>query len=716
VVATNNPAIVLKEDDKFPNLVRDFRLAINPPQPPKLPEIRWTNDLKEGCRWAEEILRTQGSRDILTVDIESKGISQFAALAAIGFSGRGDKAVSFGERIVRNERFVRVYLRPILEHPNCRFLYHNGKFDVRNLRTKGIKARVDEDTLLLSYVCDERSDEDQVHSLDYLVMNELNWPRYEPPIVRKWKAAVGRLERDGRFKELEKLDVPDELYEYNALDAAGTAQIFPILEARAMADNVYDYYHDYLLPNSNAIIEVELRGANYDIHRAADINESEVLPELDRLREEMRLIVGNGNYNPNSSMQNAELVYDKWHIIHAIDRGEDKERSVDKAVYTEIKEGRFTLGYPVGAEQSSSQESSEAEQRSPDSKAFDGQDNEADGSIGSENRGLLRGILVGHEPSRESIRSETRATAIRWAERLARFKELDKQRSTYIEALIGRAEQSNGRIYTDFKFHSTVTGRSSSSGPNLQNITRAKEGLPNIRSLFVASEGCKILQADYSQAELRTIAYLSGNSNLGNIYRGTASLHKQVAERFYGKEYTHEQYVHAKNMDFGVAYGQGADTFQAKHDIPVKEGREFIEWWFAAFPEVKEWRQATAREVLANGFVQSPFGHKRRFHLVTFENKKAVIREAINFRPQNIAAQLTLYALRILVERELPVILTVHDSIVLDSPKTHIDIHARIVKEVMEQAAIDCLGWTDIPFEVDLQIGDNWGELEEYVA
>jgi DNA polymerase-1 len=258
--------------------------------------------------------------------------------------------------------------------------------------------------------------------------------------------------------------------------------------------------------------------------------------------------------------------------------------------------------------------------------------------------------------------------------------------------------------------------KDSSSEQNSQNITRTKEGLPNIRSLFVASEQCQILQADYSQAELRTIAKLSGNANLGDIYRQGVSLHKQVAERFYGKDYSYEQYVHAKNMDFGVAYGQGADTFQEKHDIPVEEGREFIDWWFKTFPEVRRWRQATAREVLANGYVQSPFGHKRRFYLITPENKGSVIREAINFRPQNIAARLTLYAVRKLVLLGLPVILTVHDSIILDSPKADLDKHAMIVKEVMEAAAVECLQWDDIPFEVDLQIGQNWGELEDYVS
>lgn len=684
IICTNNPAIVLKDDGLFPNLRADFRLAINPPEPGQLPEVNWTDDIHTGREWLRGIRRRLFGTGLvekavtISVDIETLGLRHTAPIVSIGFSFDGTKAIAIGRTVCADTNTMQNYVRPILESDQAHCVWHNGKFDVRNFRDKRINAKVDEDTLLLSYACDERSDEEQVHSLEYLCMNELHWPNYEPDEVRNWKLKVGRLERQGKYDELERIEIPEALYEYNATDAAGTRLLYDLLKDRSISDGVFNYYRDYLLPNANSVIEVELRGANYDIHRAADINENEVLPELYRMREEMRMVLGDGSYNPNSPQQNAELVYDKWNIIHQIDRGEEKERSVDKAVYTEIKEGRFVIALndPPGRRDGSGQ----------------------------------------NKQSREEYRRTVRETATRWANILAPFKELDKQRSTYIEGLIQKAELSDGRIHTSFKFHSTVTGRSSSSGPNLQNVTRAKEGLPNIRALFVASEHCKILQADYSQAELRAIAKLSGNSNLGNIYRQKTSLHKQVAERFYGKDYNYEQYVHAKNMDFGVAYGQSADTFQEKHDIPIEEGREFINWWFKTFPEVRKWRQATAREVVSEGFVQSPFGHKRRFHLITFENKGSVIREAINFRPQNIAAQLTLYAVRKLVERGLPVILTVHDSIVLDSPETLLHSHAMIVKEVMESAAIDCLGWDDIPFEVDLQVGPNWGELEDYAT
>lgn len=693
VIVTNNPAIVLKDDSTFPNLVRDFKLALNPLPAPTMPGVDWTNDIKEARRWVEQIIRLPGRR--FYCDIESRGLAHTASLASFGISASGHKALAFGDRVLRDDDFVERYLRRLLTLEACTYCWHNGKFDVRNLRHKGINARVDDDTLLLSYALDERSDEDQVHSLDYLVMNELNWPRYEPDAVKNWKAKLGRLERDLRYDEIEELETPDELYEYNALDAAGTALLYPILRDRAISDGVWDYYTNFLLRDSNALIDVELRGMHYDINKAADINEQEILPELNRLKEEMRWIIGDGGYNPNSAKQNSELVYDKWHIIHNIDRGEDKERSVDKAVYTEIKEGRFFLGHSDTTESSFLQGTDDDEEISDALyRELIGEDNEP--------REFDRQPM--------GVHSEVRETAIRWADRFADFKQLDKQRSTYIEGLIGRAETSFGKIYADIKLHNTVSGRSSCSRPNLQNITRPKEGLPNIRSLFVASPGCTIVSADYNAAELRAIAELSDDKRMRDIFLSGESLHKRVAERFYGTDYTSEQYVNCKNMNFGVCYGQSARTFQEKHNVPEKEGEEFIKWFFREFPQVKKWRQSIARQVLKDGYIQSPFGHKRRFHLVTHENRGGVIREAINFMPQNIAARLTLWAMSELVELGFPVNMEVHDSIILDVRTTDLAETCRAVEGVMKKAP-SVISW-NMPFTVDIKTGPSWGELE----
>jgi DNA polymerase-1 len=280
-----------------------------------------------------------------------------------------------------------------------------------------------------------------------------------------------------------------------------------------------------------------------------------------------------------------------------------------------------------------------------------------------------------------------------------------------------KASHSGGKLYTDFKLHNTVTGRTSSSNPNLQNITRTKEGLPNIRSLFVAPDGERIISADYSQAELRTIAALSKDIRLSRIYIEGLDLHNIVAERFYGSGYTKEQRVNCKNMNFGVAYLQTADTFQEKHGIPKEEAAKFIKWWWGEFPGVRDWTNAVAELVTTVGEVQSPFGHKRRFHLITKENRNASIREGINFLPQNIAANITIHAFSVLTEELDPakavISLTVHDNIVGRAKEDHVDETAKLIREVMIAAPKNSINW-DFPFDTDLQVGQNWGELQDY--
>lgn len=685
VVAANNPALVLRDDSSFPNLVRDFKLAINPLPPPTLPTVRWTNDITTATSWLQSLC--DSSEAIVTVDIETKGLRADADIVAIGFSGAGERAISIGERPCADISFFS-NLTNYFERRgrNTKHLYHNGKFDIRNLRRHGItQATVDEDTMLLSYALDERSDEEQVHKLEYLLMNELNWPNYEPESVRAFKRAVGRLEKAQDWAGLKALEVPDELYKYNAMDAAGTAKLYPILVKKAIEDNVYEKpYKSILLPGSEALVQVEMAGNYYDYERALDILEDEVWPTLDELRAKMQVILGDGSYNPNSAQKNSILVYDKWHIVHNLPL--KNERSVDKSVYTEIKNGRFVIGNIEMA-------SGESEQ---DMLA----------SIIDEELGRSECLL--------DLKRTYKQTAIRWASELADFKELDKQRSTYLESLIRIAVANGGLIYTDFKEHNTTTGRLSSSRPNLQNITRSyKQHLPNIRSLFIAGDGNKLVSSDYKQAELCCIAALSGDRKLTNVYERQDDLHDIAAERFYGANFTEEERSKAKNMNFGVAFRQSADTFQEKHDIPKDEAQAFIDWWWKEFEGVAKWEKEIEKAVLSDGYVQSPFGHKRRFHLITRENKNAAFREAINFFPQNIAAQLTFWSLIQLVN-SLPdrsrLVLSVHDNNIVRSDNDLVDVVASQMATIMVAAPKKTIDW-DFPFSVDLQRGDDWGHL-----
>lgn len=651
VVATFNPAIALRDDNLYPDLVRDFKRALNPPPAPTLPEVRYTDDPEEAASWIPDLVDGIRGKTV-AVDIESAGLGFSSELHCIGFSTSGSKAVVLGKAVVQHPAFFRSYLRMLLQLPDARYLWHNGKWDTKILRWQGIAARVDEDTLLMSYALDERGGGEgdtrrqhvgRIHSLDYLLMDRFGWPDYEPESVKKFK-------RTGQIDE----DKLPELYTYNGYDTAGTMQLFKELGATVDSSGMAVPYRARLLRGAKAAQTLEETGFPYDVTKAQLLLDREVKPTLQRYRDNLRGLTGRDDYNPNSAPQNSELVYDTWGVSHGIDRGPAKARSVDESVYTELIAGRFVCN----------------------------------------DEGLKDHI-------------------IEWAEEFRRYKKLEKQRSTYIEGMIPRV--INGRIYTDFKVHGTSSGRWSSANPNLQNITRGgKDGIPNTRSLFVASPGRVILQVDYSQAELRTIAALSGDNALLEVYTKKEDLHNVAAANFYGPNFTKEQRANAKNMNFGVAYGQSAATFQEKHDIPEPEAEKFIKWWWEQHQGVSAWTKEVRKTILKQGYLETPLGRRRRFHLITKENRNEIFREGINFLPQSIASDLTIDSLCVILD-ELEVtactpLVTVHDSIVFDCLPDAVERSSLLIREIMESRAKELIGWT-VPFEVDITTGPDWGSV-----
>jgi len=672
VVATNNPAIILKDDSKFPDLKRDFRRALNPLPDPTFPKVEVIEDGSE----ARAFLQSLGVHEFVACDIESRGgLTHKASLISIQFSTSDDVAVVLGERggIFGDRDFVRDHLRPALTRKEAKYIWHGGKFDTKILRhTYGIDARVDHDTMLLSYALDERSGTDErigIHGLDYLLMDTFGWPHYTSEAIEKAK-------KTGVVEDY------DEFYRYAGMDVGGTLQLFQHQLPLAEKDGVLRAYQHLLLRGNDFLTEVELNGMLYDVDRAMDIHEFVVQPEMEELRVEMQKQADNPLLNPASTAHMAHLLYDVWGIKHAMQRRkptptmQNPARSVDESARKEIIAGRF--------------------------------------SFRGDTVNVRKGNLISQAPAEDA--DERRGFYTQFTERFDRYKKLQKQDGTYLVGLIKKAEpDEDHRIYTQLNLHGTNSGRLSSSRPNLQNITRTKEGMPDIRSLFRASPGRKIVSADHSQAELRCIAQLSGDAELSRIYREDLSLHKETATRFFGPDYTYEQYSTCKNVNFGVFYLQSADTFQEKHGIPKAQAEPYIEWVWSTFTGVAAWEEEVKREVRGKGVLVSPFGRKRRFHLLTRENIEAAFREGINFYPQSTASDITLcgaITLRSEIDRSRARIgILVHDSIVADVEEDYIDEYTTIITQVMGSTAKDELGW-DLPFKAEVSVGPSWGEAE----
>jgi hypothetical protein len=188
-----------------------------------------------------------------------------------------------------------------------------------------------------------------------------------------------------------------------------------------------------------------------------------------------------------------------------------------------------------------------------------------------------------------------------------------------------------------------------------------------------------------------------------------------LAERalaFYGKDYTKDQYTQAKNQNFGITYGQSPEAFHQMYGIPIEEATAYNEAWWRDFPQIKKWTIDLGMEATTNGVVVNPIGRKRRFALITRQNKGEVEREAVNFKPQSTASEFTLASVVELNARGVPVVSTVHDSIVADVPENMAYEVGREMKEVMEAMPKKMLGW-ELPFLVDISIGPNWGSVEE---
>lgn len=650
VIVTNNPALVIRESDAYPDMVEDFRRAFDPPPEPIFPTVEIINEPDAATDIIERWITS--APELLASDLEWRSTTNEPVCA--GFSARSERAVVFGLRAVSDDG-VRSCLKRFYSSGR-RFLWHNGKSDTKILALAGLigdSATIDalaEDTYFMSMALDERPG---YHTLEYLLSTRFGWPDYEPASVKQFKKTgefSGKTDAERRYAER-------ELYKYNGWDTAGTFQLYDKLNPLLDSDNVRLCY-DNLMYAATRFRQVELNGFHYDVEESCNINEREALPKLIELTEQEREITSHPLLNPNSSSQLKGIIYNEWGVTHSLrDSGKRKlSVSTGKEVREEIEAGRF------------------------------------------------------------ECKSGKREQVIRWAATHRRYKKIQDISSRYLQGLAIRTLK-DGKLYCTFNPYGTVSGRTSSNDPNFQNIIReGYEDIPGIRTLFLPSEGNVILSADYSQAELRTCAKLSGDESLLGIYRdSTRSLHKERAAAFYGENYTYEEYVKAKNINFGVTYGQGADAFAQMYHMPKEEAQQYINGWWNEFNELKEWTNDTKQRARKIGFVQSPFGHKRRFHLITDENLGDVEREAVSFLPQNIAAWLTIMSLCDLVDAGVRVVATVHDSLVADVPVAEVDRVAKLVKEVMEYQTVKQLGWQqdDIPFLVDISTGSNWGTLEE---
>ena len=298
------------------------------------------------------------------------------------------------------------------------------------------------------------------------------------------------------------------------------------------------------------------------------------------------------------------------------------------------------------------------------------------------------------------------------------YRGLTKLKSTYADGLavyIG----DDGRIHTNFNQTITATGRISSTEPNLQNIPMRMELGRRIRKVFVPKAGCELMDADYSQIELRVLAHMSGDEQLIEAYRMDQDIHRITASKVFHTpfdEVTDLQRRNAKAVNFGIVYGISSFGLSQDLSISRKEAAEYIEQYFATYPKVKEFLDKLVADAKEQGYITTMFGRRRPIPELSSSNfmqRSFGERVAMNSPIQGTAADIIKIAMikvwRALREAGLKsrLILQVHDELLIE---TYLEEEEQVRKILAENmtAAADLA----VTLEVDLHTGENWYEAK----
>ncbi len=301
---------------------------------------------------------------------------------------------------------------------------------------------------------------------------------------------------------------------------------------------------------------------------------------------------------------------------------------------------------------------------------------------------------------------------------IGELRKYNKYMDTYVQGIQNVLCQ-DGRVRCTFKLHGTETGRLSCADPNMQNIPRSKL----IKNLFVAPEGYKLVQLDYSQAELRVLAYLSQDEHLRRVYRDGKDLHDAMALAMFGPDFTKEQRVAAKTVNFGIPYGRGPGSMKAKLHMTMAQATKTIQDWFKAAPGAKAFVDRMRRSPYNAGEPFTTVFGRQRHYIITMDNRNHIENEAVNFPISSIASDLTMLSVCEIHDRLLEegidarIVNTVHDSIIIeciDEPKALervVEIGTFVMADMPTRFLLDPP--LDFPFKADAEIGKSWGDLED---
>ena len=304
------------------------------------------------------------------------------------------------------------------------------------------------------------------------------------------------------------------------------------------------------------------------------------------------------------------------------------------------------------------------------------------------------------------------------------WRQISKLKNTYSDTLPEHINPKTKRIHTSFLLAATTTGRLASSDPNLQNIPIKSEDGKDIRKAFIAEKGLSLISADYNQIEMRILADLADVKELKKAFRNNEDIHSLTASQIFNigiNKVNEDQRRKAKAINFGIIYGISQYGLAKQINVSNQDAEEFLNAYFAKFPEIKSYMDKTIKFCRKSGYVNNIFG--RKSHFININDKNYNVRNfqeraAINAPIQGSASEIMRLAMIRLDKRlkeqknkKTKMLLQIHDELIFETSKEEVKRISKIIIEEMSSVVKSEHHSFSIPLTVDLNIGDNWGEL-----
>lgn len=634
------------------------------------PEYSWDDldlvsyqgdDCLEGIKVILDEARASGE---VACDIETRRIEwEDNYLLSIAFATTQNRCIALydipiiGTKSDRHNPDVYVALEELFSATDFKWVWHNGQFDCGRLKYLcNLDAHVDDDSLIKHY--SQINERKGTHGLKSLGPLYLQAPQ--------WDDELSDVKREWCKKTRVKLadfmydSLPDNiLIPYMQRDAIATLRLIHKFEELARPGSAMIYRK--LIEATNVYSQIELNGMQIDFDHMEDLEydlDLKVADASKRVAHIADLVWRPELYKEQTGAKTAPQVFNPG------------SPSQLKWMFEQV------LGFPVP---------------NTDKTTMAGLLQEVE--AGAIQRPLAKDFIV----AVGDVRKNT------------------KYLETYVQGIRAVACR-DGRVRCSLKLHGTETGRLSSSNPNMQNIPRNAA----IKNLIVSKRGYKLLQLDYSQAELRVLAVLSEDPYLAKIYIDGKDLHDSVATDMFGPNFTKEERIMAKTINFGIAYGRGPSSIAENFHRSISESRSIIEKWYKPMPKVKEYINSQRNKASKGGECITVTGRVRHFTL-TNENYNHVQNEYINTPIQSLASDLTMFSLldihKYIVSTgvDAKIVMTVHDSIILEviDDDTVIQKVADACMDIMANVPSQYIPDLKVPFRADSDSGYKWGEMHD---